>query len=284
VVNAKIIIVCILLPFFGFCQTLKDDKTYAPDSKTEYYLNLYSRTDLSQPSSHQKFIALISALEAKKNTFRNDEDFLHYVFKKVHQKILKNYTAYCSFNALAKDGTYNCLTAIAAYALLLDHFNVDFKIIETNYHIFIIVNSSARQILFESTDPLDGFVSSPIEINKRINTYKQNLRIGNFNNRNYYRYSFDLYHEVNLDQLAGLMYYNLAVDAYNNKAFDASINYLDKTIKFYQSVRVEEFSKVLQLVIAESNFNGDTNAICLKKIQALRKKMPAFASISRQGN
>src|SRR5688572_21667209 len=57
----------------------------------------------------------------KRSSFKNDQAFLQFVFNKTHRKFLKNFEAYSTFGELLKDGSYNCLTATALYALILEH-------------------------------------------------------------------------------------------------------------------------------------------------------------------
>jgi hypothetical protein len=277
VLNRKLIVCFLFAPLLGLSQGSADRSSSL--IKTTYYLNLFMKAD---PSSNQEsadeIVSLINKLEKRKSSFNSDKDFLSYLFTKTHQKLLTSYTEQCTFSALVKDGTYNCLTGTSLYALLLDHFAIDYRVIETNYHIFLIAKTNEGNVLFEATDPGKGFVDSYQEVEKRIARYKQQeLQQGN-TNKMLYRYQFNLYNTVGLDELLGLMYYNLSIEAYNNDALSASINYLDDAIKLYQSPRVEEFSKIILLTLNAKQLNKSEKEICLKKIQSLRKKMPGLAS------
>ena len=275
-----ILAVSLMIPLSGFGQCLK---IYANDSasssKTKNYITQFLKTDQSDLLSTEKISAFINKLDEKKSSFKNDHDFLHYLFVKTHQKLLKNYTEYCSFSALVKDGTYNCLTGTALYAILLDQMGIDYKIIETNYHIFLIASTTKGEILFEATDPINGFVDSEKKIEQRISTYKQNEIVTADQSKSYYKYSFSLYNTVSMTQLLGLMYYNLSIEAYNQHTLTSSINYLDQAVKLYQqSPRIEAFSKIILLTVSEGNVTASEKEVCLKQIQSLRKKMPGLAS------
>jgi hypothetical protein len=100
---------------------------------------------------------------------------------------------------------------------LLDHFNVPYKIIETNYHIFLVAQTDKGSVLFETTDPANGFVTNNEEIKDRIARYRQNSIRSAASSKAYYRYNFDLYKVVNLDEVVGLLYYNLSIVAFNAK-------------------------------------------------------------------
>lgn len=247
-------------------------------AQTDQYLNLFIKTDFSSQYSGEELNDFIIALHTKRASFKRDRDFLHYLFFKTHRKLLKQYVEYCPFDALIKSGTYNCLTGTALYAVLLHHFNFEYEVIETNYHIFLIVNSAESKILFEATDPVTGFVESSHEIQTRISNYKESQIIKSNKENSYYRYDYSLYNSVNMEQLLGLMYYNLAIDAYNKHDLSRSVNYLYQSAKLYQSPRIDSFSKIILLTVAEQNLTIPEKEVCLKKIQLLRGKMPGLTS------
>lgn len=240
-------------------------------SKIDHYIKLYNQTDGTSSSTH-KVLTFAEKLERKRPLFKQDKDFLEYLFNKTHQHFLKHYTDHASFGTMLDHGTYNCLTGTALYAILLDHFGIDFQIIETNYHIFLLAHMGHGSILFETTDPTAGFVSDSREIEKRITLYKQNSIQPVKSTKTYYRYNFDLYNEVNLDQMQGLLHYNLSVVAYNQQKLPVSIDQLGKAITLYQSPRIEEFSRLILLAVMESNLESALKEECIKGLQSMRNR------------
>lgn len=271
--------ILIVILFSGFQCAAQESALQNPFinlSKSDYYLNLFSSTD-SVSITSDKLGSLIVNLEAHRQRFNSERSFLRYLFTKTHHKILQNYVEYCSFNTTLNDGDYNCLTGTAIYAILLTHFNIDFKVIETNYHIFLIASTREGETLFESTDPVNGFVNDSDAILKRTNTYREN-KIVSVNRDNSYQYNFSIYNHVSMEELLGLIYYNYSIDAYNHKDLMRAINYLDKASRFYQSKRIEELSKIILLTIEDGKIKTSEKEICLKKITSLRRKMPILAS------
>ena len=131
--RAFIFIAIAFLPGLGFTQnTGVCEPTSTALVRTNNYLNLFIKTDLYSRYSGQEINDFIIKLEEKKLSSKNDKEFLHYLFYKTHRKLLKQYTEYCPFDALIKDGTYNCLTGTALYAVLLNHFNFEFEVIKLN--------------------------------------------------------------------------------------------------------------------------------------------------------
>lgn len=274
------LVLLLLLPTMALAQTEHAN----PEQELLRYVDHYCQTDGNpEQASPEKLRSLITKLEEKKKSFNHDTQFLQYLFTKTHQRFLQNYTDYVSFRRTLKDGTYNCLTGTALYALLLDYFDFKYNIIETNYHIFLVAYTQSGKVLFEATDPLKGFVVDEAEINTRISTYKQNtLARLNSKNKTYYRFSFDLYNDVSLEQMSGLLHYNLAIVEYNNHRLAASINHLDKAIGLYQSPRTEEFARIVLLSVVESRLDMAVKESYVKQIQSLRKRKLAVTTASLQ--
>lgn len=261
-----------LIPFSALAQ----DATGVAhqDFKFDYYLHQFSaaNTDGQSSVSLSEFRTFIQKFEAKQSSFKSDRDFLKHLFVKTHQKFLVKYTNTASFQELFKSGNYNCLTGTALYALMLDHFKVDYRIVETNYHIFILVQTKAGQILLETTDPTHGFVDKSDLVTERINLYRRNELPTASAEKTYYRYGFELFNEVNLDQLLGLLYYNLSTVDYNNQMISAAIVHLDKAMELYPSPRMDEFSKILLLTIHESGLDRAEKENLIKSIQSMRRR------------
>ncbi len=244
------------------------------------YIERYLATDKSKSVSTESLEKFVQKLEFKKNSFKKESEFLQYAFNQTHRKFLKHYKQYCTFTELVDNGTYNCLTATALYALLLDHFKVDYKIVETNYHIFLLAKTDQGTVLLETTDPLNGFISNPNEVEKRITSYKQNeLLMQTSNDKVLYTYNFNLFNVVDLDQMLGLMYYNLAIDAYNHQEIQSAITYLDQAILRYQSPRIDEFSTIILLTLQESKMEASIKKSCVQKVKAIQtSKLSGLAS------
>jgi len=256
------------LAVFGRALTVP---TVEPEGKLTYYVNLYS--SVGTPTKESADLAtFVNKLEQKQSSFKHNSDFLEFIFNKTHQKFLKNFSEYASFPEMLDKGNYNCLTGTALYALLLDHFNVPYKIIETNYHIFLLAQTDQGPILFETTDAANGFVTNGEEIQNRIARYRQNSIQTAGSSKTYYRYNFDLYKSVSLDEVLGLLYYNLSIVAFNSKDLNLAIDHLGKAIELYQSPRIEEFSKIILLTVLEGNLDPSEKERCLENIRALRNK------------
>ncbi len=273
------LVMFLAMPLLGLAQ---DQQGFVQqDPKFEYYLHQFVGAERASSEVPHEFSAFVERLEAKKETFRNEHDFLKHLFTKTHQKFLVQYNANASFQELLKSGNYSCLTGTALYALLLDHFKADYRVVETNYHIFILVNTEEGQVLLEATDPARGFVDNTEEVEERISRYRKNELPTASADKAYYRYSFDLFDEVNLDQMLGLLQYNLSIVDYNTQKLQEAIAHLDKAMELYPSPRMDEFAKILLLTIHESQLGVAEKESLIRKIQSMRKKKMASMASAR---
>jgi hypothetical protein len=248
------------------------DKSSHVDDRFTLYLPQYLATDKSKSVSTEALENFVGKLESKRNAFKKESEFLQYTFNQTHRKFLKHYKQYCTFTDLVDNGTYNCLSATALYALLLDHFKIDYKIVETNYHIFLLAKTEQGTILLETTDPLNGFISNSTQVEKRLTTYRQNELMQTSTDKVLYTYNFNLYNVVDLDQMLGLMYYNLAIDAYNHQEIQLAIAYLDQAIVRYQSPRIDEFSMIILVTLQDSKMEATVKKSYLQKVKAIQTR------------
>ncbi|MEI9919249.1 MAG: hypothetical protein WDO14_10675 [Bacteroidota bacterium] len=170
---------------------------------------------------------LVASLE--KHHYRTDKRKLQALFLKTHGTFLHSYVQYTGIEGLAK-GRYDCLTATSLFADILTRVGYDFKIVETNYHIFVMVNTSEGEVLLETTDKLGGFIDDEKRMIKVIEQYKKNV---------------SLYTTVNIDELPGLLYFNQAVKAFNAAKWDECSQKLSAAAKKTNSPQIAELAAML---------------------------------------
>ena len=184
-------------------------------------------------------------LNEKRRKCRQESKFLHYVFNSVHREYLRKYKHSETFNGIFNGGIYNCVSGTALYACLLSQLGYSPKIYETRYHIFLLVDlKDSSQILFETTDPLAGFVDNKERVSRRIQHYlkdeqetltKRLTLSAPFNNHT-------ILEDVSLKEVAGLHYYNLAVDLINKENYYDAFRALKKAnILYPESQRIKDF-------------------------------------------
>jgi hypothetical protein len=251
------------------------DKNFSVETNLKAFLS----AEHYRSQSVKSFESFLHKLDKKNTSVKNQRAFIRHIFEKTHHRFLKSYKAYTSLDETFDNGSYNCLTGTILFSLLLHHYDIDHQVIETNYHIFILAETADGQILLEATDPLNGFVTSAEEIEARIAIYKQNQIQEQQRNKTYYKFRFELYNEVSLDELRGLTYYNNAVNSFNQQNLETAVQNLVKANELYFSYRIEEFSQILLLSLQQSDLDLKTKENCMNRILLLRQKsLPALAS------
>lgn len=215
------------------------------DARFRYFIKLYLNTS-GNSTSWEGLVEFAEKMDAKRLSLNDDYAFLRTLYARVHSKFLKRYALHTSFAELLSEGRYDCLTGVAIYALLLDRYNYDYQVIETNYHIFMMVTTRKGTVLLEVTDPVDGFIMGKEAIDQHISMYRAGAQDPRAkSNNDTYEFTFDLFRTVTLPEITGLLYFNLAVDAFNQGRIETSQELLQAASAYYQSERIEEFSRLI---------------------------------------
>jgi hypothetical protein len=263
----RALVLLFFLPPFISAQGLEEVHA----DRYKIYLQKFLKTNDEHEASGAGLLAFFDQLEEKNAVSTPNLEFLRLIFNRVHRKFLKTYEDYVPFDKLFESGSYNCLTATALYALVLDHFGYDYEVIETNYHIFILAVTKEGKVLLETTDPQDGFVTNTNEIAEKIGYYKEDLGATPSQKNTAYKFQFELFDAVSLEEITGLLYYNLAVDAFNKNEIQRSVDLLDKAAAYYRSERIEEFSQVILLTLLHSDLELSKKEACVNKIKLLTR-------------
>lgn len=210
-------------------------------------------------------------LDARKSS--SDVTFLKKIFRQTQKAFLNNYATYSDFSEIFSTGKYDCLTATSLFSVVLDQLDFSYNVIETNYHIFVLVKTANGEVLLETTDRFGGFVRDRQEIEKRIGSYRENL-VKTIGDRKNLLYTFNLYREVNPTQLPGLLYYNQAVKAFNAGSLELCADLLVKAKSIYDTPRISEFRPVLMQSVLESKLDVQVKQRILNQIRNLNSKTP----------
>lgn len=200
--------------------------------------------------------------QAKLNAFINEQaikksqktelHFLSGLVKSTHQQFLKHYKPYVSINEPFETGEFDCLTGTAVFSIIFTELGIHHKIIETNYHIFLMIDGQHGKILLETTDKLFGLKTKQSEIEKCLSSYQQNLLTTASSGYQYYRYKNDLFKEILPFQILGLLYFNQAVVAFNSHDLATCINRLELAHKEYNNPRIKELVSITAQAVSTS--------------------------------
>jgi hypothetical protein len=221
------------------------EKSYWKEDLQSPY-KLFRALDANSPIDDQRWEDLLIQLDKKYLKKGLSIALLRSIFEKSHQKLFKKYEQHSTFNAMLAEGKFDCVSGSAALGLLLDRYSFDYKIVETAYHVFIVIGFEDKDILFESTLPVGGMITSSSKVQAYLAAYKPtknselyplNQRLGDpiqaLNDNSIFR-------KVSLLELAGLQYYNDAIAHFNQQMFTDASNQLTKALALYPSDRIKD--------------------------------------------
>lgn len=249
------IIFSAFLSLWGFSQ-----------SQDRFHELMNTEARVNEGAAVANFEDFVSSLAIKRSKIKSDETFVRHIFRESHKQFLKEYTAYVAFTQIFESGKYDCLTATSFLSLLLDEFNLEYSIVETNYHIFLIVEVENGRVLLETTDRLNGVVTGEQEIAERLTRYNQNLLATSDADKYYYQYSAHVYQTVKADQLPGLLYYNKAVVAFNEACYDDCVTAIKLAARKYYSPRISELASLVLKSVASSELADATKKSIVKQL------------------
>jgi hypothetical protein len=237
-------------------------------NKSHNYFTLYCQADGKLAPSFDELNNFIQKLDQKRAGFKNEASFVYYLFQKSHQNYFHRFQEYSSFRDLISNGIYNCLSGSAFLGLLLDHYGIEYKIMETNYHVFLL--ASRGTILLETTDP-NGFIDDPEKIQNMILRYQELSVEKKIVSKTYYEYSFTNIDDVGVNGMLGLLHYNQAVKAYNEQQFQPAIAHLQHALLLHRSLKLEVFLEVMIRTVSNSGMLSENlKEKYLQKLYPLR--------------
>ena len=216
-------------------------KTNSQDTPFKVWLDQIPE---SQEKSAEDFFSeldhLISDFHAKRHRYKDQSRFVQRVFYKVHRKYLRRYSSPSTLSDLVENGNYDCITGTALYAMIFDKLGLDYTIVENTYHVYLKLDFGNKLVLVEPTNPLEGFIADPEMIKATLKSYREDLAGQAWWNQEYYRPYHEVDNEIDLVKLAGLQYFNMAAEAYNQRNLRLALANLSTALELYPSTRLKE--------------------------------------------
>ena len=179
---------------------------------------------------------VLGHLSSRQEQYKNEVDFIDYLYYYTHRKLLKRYTKYPSIEETLLYGDYDCLTATAVYSLILEELKINHAIVETTYHIYILVNpDTPREILIESTDPRNGLLVNKDDIREAKSTYS---KASSASGKALIDFGLVIERKLLDKELIGLLYYNQSIRALNNGNWREAQNFAYAALQYYPNERV----------------------------------------------
>ena len=169
------------------------------------------------------------------------------LYKRIHQSFLNRYVENPVFGSIFSNGDYNCATATALYALVLNKLAIPFDIHETPEHVYIVAAPQSQSILFETTAPGAKILQINDKVKKQfVEEMYSNKLITKEEFENGDRNAlFDKYYyenvPIHMRELAGLLYYNKGIDAVEKEEFVKAYKCFEKAAFLYPNERMQYF-------------------------------------------
>ena len=213
-------------------------------------------TQASLPVLQNKLENLVA--KVNRTSGSNEIGRLRNLVDLTHRKMLRSYSTYPTLKEIAA-GKYDCLTATVFFSAVLEASGFRFSIIETNYHIFLMVHTTQGDVLLETTDRYRGVETDALQIEKRIGSYRHLLTASTAPSQEVYQYTFDLYRQVHPAQLKGLLIFNEAVRAYNERNVALCGEKLLEASRIYHTPRIPELAAIVLQTLPFSKEMKDTD-------------------------
>lgn len=170
------------------------------------------------------------------------------LFKEVHEKFFQQYILNPSFNQIFEEGIYNCATASALYAVLLEELAIPYVIKATTNHVFIIIDADNEPIMLESTDPVNGLArinkGAYVKMLKSMKIISEEDAANYSNDELYALYADQDEERISFKELVGVLYMNSAIKAYEGQRFEIGARLIQKGI----ALRPTEMNKHLRVM------------------------------------
>jgi hypothetical protein len=214
-------------------------------------------------SDFRNWEKLLKVLDKRTQRKNVDVQLLSDIFYKTHQHLLKTYAQHSFFSGTLKNGIFDCVTGSGAYALLLERYGIPYILIETDEHIYLKGQFEGIPFIIESTFAQDGLIIGDKDISQFEEKFISSVGKSNSDeplvlgrNPNISKQNKTLEY-IGLKELAGLQYYNNAIEKFDEKDFQGSFVQLLKAEFLYPSKRIVALKEKMELLLGIVENSGD---------------------------
>lgn len=210
----------------------------------------------------------IEKLKARKVPKKLEKD-VKYIYSQLHDKFLRKYEYLAFYDQIFEQGVYNCVTAVALYALSFEELGIPYSIKETPTHVYIVVDPDESQLLIETTDPVSGFKSFSPGFKENFVAQLAMMKLvdqSDVNSKGLYPIFDEFYFggaDLTLEQLIGIQYYNKGLDLYEKKDYHKAWRELSKAQLFHSTDQLDGALFVSMINVLSGSDYTDWNDIKL---------------------
>ncbi len=186
----------------------------------------------------------IDEMRGRKIPKKREKD-IKFIYDQLHDKFLRKYELLSYFDQIFENGVYNCVTAVALYAMSFDELGIPYGIKETPTHVYIVADPGDTQLLIETTDPISGFKSFSPGFKENFVAQLGMMKVidqADVAGKGIYAI-FDEYYfggaDLTLKQLIGIQYYNRGITAYEEGNYHNAWRSLAKAQLFHTTDQID---------------------------------------------
>lgn len=228
----------------------------APASLTKHVgllMIVDSTTQEPQVNGTVSFVQKLAARLAAENIHKKKPNkAAKLLYETVHSDVLRKYDEDAQFPDLFNGGDYNCVTATALYALLLEELALPYEIRELPTHVYLVYDPGASDLVIESTDPVEGiFALDKAALVKELAEQKM-ISAADYRSKSveqlYEEYVAEFERIIDIQGLASDLYYNAGVLALEHEKYALGTELLKKSVYLQSSeVKIEIWANSLLL-------------------------------------
>jgi tetratricopeptide (TPR) repeat protein len=157
----------------------------------------------------------------------------------VHSTFLKKYVLANHFADVFSKGEYNCVSATALYALVLQELNIPFTIKETPTHVFLVAYPATDRIALESTDPQVGYMVFDTKFKTQYVAQLRKMKLiseQDYQSKGVEKLFDEMYfnnQDISLKELIALQYYNDGLYLMDEEKWESSLQQFEKGYALY---------------------------------------------------
>jgi hypothetical protein len=235
---------------------------------TLFFKNDFERSQFkSGPQIKKDVLGLLIAIDSDSNAFdfvnqklnnfyrqielkgihqKPPKAFSKLLFKEVHDSFFSQYIESATFSEIFYKRIYNCVSACALYATILDHYQVPYVIKELPTHVYLVAYPQTHNVMFETTNPRGLFIPDA----KAQENYVNSLIQSKFTTQEYvtligHKKAFEEFYyskeNITLMMIAGIQYRNESLSLMEAKKTEQAIHSIMKACVLYPSEKNDLF-------------------------------------------
>jgi len=241
-------------------QVLQDKNT----THLERLMALGPKASLERTAAAKKeFDAFISEIKSSKLLNKPEAKLMKELHALVHKRFLTRYQFVVPFHEIFKNGTYNCVTASALFALVLEELDIPYNIQEQPTHVYIMAYPDTKAISVEMTAVKDAYyLTARKDVSNAVNallelqlTDREEIQMkGEVYVYNAFYNTNDV---VDLGELTGIQYMNESISAVNDQRFADALSAICKAEMMYDVKKTQLLkTEILLSLMAEAKFES----------------------------